>query len=210
MMRRLIPVLLTLFISITYVTAQAQPTARDNPNVMAQIKSVLSSKGLNEQEVKERLKTKGLNIDAMSDAEIAQNRSVIEQTVAELEAEKKDSKSDKKVAPATPVVVDPAGPAKTADPAPTTASGATVTTNSTESTAKEPLTTKAEAVADAVQKAVVQKAPEVGIYGHDIFTNQTLEAFRTTDGARAPDTYILGAGDRIRITILECPRLIYY
>jgi len=64
MMRRLIPVLLTLLISITYVTAQAQPTARDNPNVMAQIKSVLSSKGLNEQEVKERLKTKGLNIDA--------------------------------------------------------------------------------------------------------------------------------------------------
>jgi len=202
MMRRLIPVLLTLLISITYVTAQAQPTARDNPNVMAQIKSVLSSKGLNEQEVKERLKTKGLNIDAMSDAEIAQNRSVIEQTIAELESEKKNAKADNKVAPATPVVVDPAGPAKTADPAPpSTASGSTVTTNSTESTAKEPITTKAEAVADAVQKAVVQKAPEVGIYGHDIFTNQTLEAFRTTDGARAPDTYILGAGDRIRITI---------
>lgn len=196
MMRRLIPVLLTLLISITYVTAQAQPTARDNPNVMAQIKSVLSSKGLNEQEVKERLKTKGLNIDAMSDAEIAQNRSVIEQTIAELESEKKNANTDKKVAPGTPVVVDPAGPAKTVDP-----TGGTATTNSTESTAKEPVTTKAEAVADAVQKVVAQKAPEVGIYGHDIFTNQTLEAFRTTDGARAPDTYILGAGDRIRITI---------
>ena len=195
-LKRLIPFLFSLLLSISFVTAQAQPTARDNPNVMAQIKSVLSSKGLNEQEVKERLKTKGLNIDAMSDAEVAQNRSVIEQTIAELETEKKNAKADNKVAPGTPVVVDPAGPAKTVDP-----TGGTVTTNSTESSAKEPLTTKAEAVADAVQKAVVQKAPEVGIYGHDIFTNQTLEAFRTTDGARAPDTYILGAGDRVRITI---------
>jgi protein involved in polysaccharide export with SLBB domain len=195
-LKRLFTVLFTVLLSISFVTAQAQPTARDNPNVMAQIKSVLSSKGLNEQEVKERLKSKGLNIDAMSDAEIAQNRSVIEQTIAELETEKKNAKADNKVAPGTPVVVDPAGPAKTVDP-----TGGTVTTNSTESTAKEPITTKAEAVADAMQKAIVQKAPEVGIYGHDIFTNQTLEAFRTTDGARTPDTYILGAGDRIRITI---------
>lgn len=154
-MRRLIPVLLTLLISITYVTAQAQPTARDNPNVMAQIKSVLSSKGLNEQEVKERLKTKGLNIDAMSDAEIAQNRSVIEQTIAELESEKKNANTDKKVAPGTPVVVDPAGPAKTVDP-----TGGTATTNSTESTAKEPVTTKAEAVAEAVQKLLHRRPPK--------------------------------------------------
>ncbi|NDB53380.1 MAG: hypothetical protein EB025_04800 [Chitinophagaceae bacterium] len=150
-LKRLFTVLFTVLFSISFVTAQAQPTARDNPNVMAQIKSVLSSKGLSEQEVKERLKTKGLNIDAMSDAEIAQNRSVIEQTIAELETEKKNAKAENKVAPATPVVVDPAGPAKTVDPSPvTTTNGAgTVTTNSTESTAKEPITTKAEAVADA-------------------------------------------------------------
>ena len=193
--KRLFQALFTISFSLTVISAQAQPTARTNPNVMAQISAVLAQKGLSEQEVKERLKSKGLNVDAMSDEEVARNRSVIEQTVAELEAEKKNGKAENKVGPATPVVEDPAGPAKTAD------GGKGVTTNSTESTAKEPVTTKAEAVADAVQKAVVQKAPEVGIYGHDIFTNQTLEAFRTTDGARAPDTYILGAGDRIRITI---------
>ena len=79
-LKRLIPVLLVLIISAGTLSAQVQPmTSRDNPNVMAQVKSLLASKGLSEQEVKERLKAKGLNIDAMSDAEIAQNRSVIEQ-----------------------------------------------------------------------------------------------------------------------------------
>ncbi len=194
------------------ITASAQiPDAKNNPTVMAQINSLLASKGLTQEEVKERLKTKGINVDAMSEAEIMQNRSVIEQTVAELEAEKKKASAEKKVAPAIPEVSDPSAPAKSTpgvvDPSnpvkviESSPSAVAISTNSTASTAKEPITTKAEAVADAVQKATVQKAPEVGIYGHDIFTNQTLEAFRTTDGARAPDTYILGTGDKIRITI---------
>lgn len=193
-------------------TASAQlPDAKNNPTVMAQINSLLASKGLTQEAVKERLKTKGINVDAMSEAEIMQNRSVIEQTVAELEAEKKKASAEKKVSPATPEVSDPSAPAKSApgvvDPSTpvkvieVSPSAGAISTNSTASTAKEPITTKAEAVADAVQKVAVQKAPEVGIYGHDIFTNQTLEAFRTTDGARAPDTYILGTGDKIRITI---------
>jgi len=170
----------------TSITLAQVPEARNNPGVMAQINNTLAAKGLSQEEVKERLKSKGINVDAMSEAEILQNRSAIEQTVAELEAEKKNAKAGNKAAPGTPVVADPAGPAKVSEQT---------------TTSKEPVTTKAEAVADAMQKAAVQTAPEVGIYGHDIFTNQTLEAFRTTDGARAPDTYILGAGDRIRITI---------
>lgn len=39
------------------------------------------------------------------------------------------------------------------------------------------------------------------IYGHSIFTDQSLEIFTTTDAARAPDTYVLGSEDQIRITI---------
>ncbi|MFM8592094.1 MAG: polysaccharide biosynthesis/export family protein, partial [Sphingomonadales bacterium] len=183
----LFALLFTALLALPSTEAAAQvPDTRNNPGVMAQIYSALSAKGLTQDEVKERLKSKGLNVDTMSDVEIAQNRSVIEQTVAELEAEKKKTKSENKSAPGTPIVADPSGSAKVSEQS---------------STAKEPVTTKAEAVADAMQKAVVQVAPEVGIYGHDIFTNQTLDAFRTTDGARAPDTYILGAGDRIRITI---------
>lgn len=39
------------------------------------------------------------------------------------------------------------------------------------------------------------------IYGHEPFTQQEIRVFQTTDGARAPDTYILGPGDQIRVTI---------
>ncbi len=39
------------------------------------------------------------------------------------------------------------------------------------------------------------------IYGHAIFTDQTLDFFTTTDAARAPEWYVLGSGDQVRITI---------
>ena len=39
------------------------------------------------------------------------------------------------------------------------------------------------------------------IYGHSFFDNQNLKLIATTDGAKAPDTYILAAGDELRITI---------
>jgi len=67
-----------------------------------------------------------------------------------------------------------------------------------------PATTKQEAAAEAAQR-VVQKAASLAggprIYGHSLFTDQSLAVFRTTDGSQAPDTYVLGAGDEVRITI---------
>lgn len=67
-----------------------------------------------------------------------------------------------------------------------------------------PKTTPQEAAAEAAQRVVQTAAAKAGggnIYGHSLFTDQTLDVFRTTDGAQAPETYILGAGDEIRITI---------
>jgi len=180
-----------LFAALTPVAAQI-PETRNNPSVIAHINSTLAAKGLSQEEVKERLKTKGINIDTMSESEIMQNRSLIEQTILELENEKKSNRGGKtspdspsrklpQIFPAT----DPNSKVRSGEDAPT----------------KESLSTKEEAIADVAQKLAVQVVPKVGIYGHDIFFNQSLDAFRTTDGARAPDTYILGAGDRIRITI---------
>lgn len=73
------------------------------------------------------------------------------------------------------------------------------------SPAAEAKSTAAEKVVEAaVQNAVKESNPSeksVDIYGHSMFVDQSLEVFRTTDGAKAPDTYILGAGDIIRVTI---------
>jgi protein involved in polysaccharide export with SLBB domain len=188
-----------LFAALTPVAAQI-PETRNNPSVIAQINSTLAAKGLSQEEVKERLKTKGINIDTMSESEIMQNRSLIEQTILELENEKKSNRGGRekdgyggKTSPDSPQRKLPQIFPAT-DPNSKVRSGEDATT-------KESLSTKEEAIADVAQKLAVQVVPKVGIYGHDIFFNQSLDAFRTTDGARAPDTYILGAGDRIRITI---------
>jgi protein involved in polysaccharide export with SLBB domain len=39
------------------------------------------------------------------------------------------------------------------------------------------------------------------IYGHNLFTDNAMGVFRTTDGAQAPDTYVLGEGDEVHISI---------
>jgi len=67
-----------------------------------------------------------------------------------------------------------------------------------------PVTTPQEAAAEAAQRVIKEAAAKSGgirIYGHSVFTDQTLDVFRKTDGSQAPETYILGAGDEIRITI---------
>lgn len=48
---------------------------------------------------------------------------------------------------------------------------------------------------------VVEKAVSIPIYGHQLFGDGGLPVQAMTDGASAPETYVLGAGDQIRITI---------
>lgn len=92
-----------------------------------------------------------------------------------------------------------AAAAKKAAPAPATENNVNPSiVGENSSTTSEKLV---EAAADNAQKTAVEDAPPSGIYGHSLFTDQSLEIFRTTEGAKAPDSYILGAGDRIRITI---------
>lgn len=54
---------------------------------------------------------------------------------------------------------------------------------------------------DSIKQASKKKDTLSDIYGHDIFVNETIDFFNTTDGARAPDNYVLGPGDQIRINI---------
>ena len=69
-----------------------------------------------------------------------------------------------------------------------------------------PQTTIGEAAAESALEEALEEAhvsPTAGnnIYGHSIFTGKSLDVYRTTDGAQAPDTYILGEGDEVHISI---------
>lgn len=168
------PALLLFLALSTTLTAQ---TMRDNPTVMAQVRAVLAAKGLSEDEVKARLKQKGIDVDGMPESEIIQNRPVIEQTVAELEAEKAAGKPEnRKETPAgKPEVITPIEPA--------------------------PVVSTKEAKADLVAVAPAPAPGPGDIYGHSVFRTGSLEIYRVSKDASPPDVYILAPGDRINVLI---------
>lgn len=83
------------------------------------------------------------------------------------------------------------------------------TKNTSSTDAEKSATANDSLVSDSMGKAnestsQMQAAPVEApnqIYGHAIFQGKSLTLFTTTDGAKAPETYILGTGDQLRVTI---------
>lgn len=137
----------------------------------------INRRGLDETEVRARLLQEGIDIDNVAPTEYQSYRGRIVSILDAMQAEKRAENA----AAASPAVL-PA--AITADEIP-------------ETTIQE-----AEAEAEIrVFQAENAEAHDSDIYGHALFTNQTLDVFRTTDGAQAPDSYVLGEGDEVHISI---------
>jgi protein involved in polysaccharide export with SLBB domain len=171
-----------LSLLIILFSFQANPVfsqdARNNPQVMAQIRAILTAKGLSEDEVKTRLKTKNIDIDKMTDQEIIAQRPAIEAIINEMEQEKKQKMG------AANVIVD------------TNKIKAIIDSNDEQvGKAKQ-----AEQYAPVVPTREEPKSPN-SIYGHHIFKDNTLQAYRISKDASPPDLYILAPGDKINIII---------
>lgn len=153
---------------------------------MKLIQAELTKRGLTEKEVRDRLAQKGVMIDNLTPADIPTYQPIILATLNELEAEKKAKPASTSPAPAPATSIPQVNPPTTSSVVPdnfgTQASGE-------------------EQIAEEVQKVSAQVGEEDGIYGHSLFTNQSLEIFRTTDAAKVPDSYVLGAGDKLRVTV---------
>lgn len=182
-------ILLGVYFSFEPVFAQAP-----NPQVVEQVRAMLSSKGLNENDVKARLKSKGIDVDQMSQDELIANKSAIEQVINEMEAEQKGKQNQpssiQPVQPATgntTIIIDKP------DEAPKTQGSQTPAAPST--SAAQP--TEAE----KQQKEFVATLPKSDIFGHKVFREGTLAMNGLSKDANPPDTYILGSGDKITILI---------
>jgi protein involved in polysaccharide export with SLBB domain len=158
------------------------------PAIMAQVNAELQKRGLTESEVRVRLLQKGIDIDNIPPAELPQYQERITAVLDELQSEKGNAKN-----PQPQIIIN------TQQATPTTASNQTTGAN------VQPQTTPQEAAAEAALRISKENnASDQGkspIYGHSLFSDQSLDVFRTTDGAQAPETYVLGDGDDIRITI---------
>ena len=167
------------------LTALAQ-----SANMMALAQAELQKRGLNETEVRARLLEEGIDVDSIPASEYASYQDRVMNVLNKMQAEKAASSSA----------------SSNASSAVSVGSEIVVENTATVTAAELPQTTLGEAAAEqALEKAIEDSGvnPNAGsdIYGHSLFTGKTLDVFRTTDGAQAPDTYVLGEGDEVHISI---------
>ena len=149
----------------------------------------LNKRGLSQSEVELRLSEEGININSIPPAEYPKYQKQILSILDQMQQEKNQNNQ---------VISSTTSNVKTEN----------LDKNNTTSQAKVlkiPETTPEEYVAEAEQRELQlgarKKSVSNSIYGHSMFNNKSLDLFRTTDGAEAPENYILGVGDEIRISI---------
>lgn len=151
------------------------------PAIMTQINAELQKRGLTESEVRIRLLQKGIDLENIPPAELPQYQTRVIAVLDELQAEKKAAGQG-----TTPGMGQFGQNADTVKMPPA------------------PFTTQQEAEAEAARRILLAESTKKevsSIYGHSLFSDRSLDVFRTTDGAQAPETYVLGDGDEVRITI---------
>ena len=150
-------------------------------SMMAMAQAELQKRGLNETEVRTRLMEEGIDVDNIPPTEYANYQGRVMEILNRMQAEKA---------------------AADTNPAAAATGGVETVTAAIDA----PQSTNGEAAAEqALETALAENnvSPTEGndIYGHSLFTGKSLEVFRTTDGAQAPDTYVLGEGDEVHISI---------
>lgn len=143
-----------------------------------QARALIQSKGLDENAVKARLLQKGIDIENMTPEQLAQAQPQIEAVINEIEAEKMQGQPN--AAPAGTSPEPGASPAAATSTAPAT----------TQEAPLEPPTRKN-----------LLSLPPTEIYGHHLFRARDLSVYSTTNQVKPPDSYVLGAGDELTISI---------
>lgn len=168
--------LMILFFAVLPITMLAQ-----TPDMMAMARAELQKRGLDETEVRARLYEEGIDVDNIPPTEYASYQGRVTEILNKMVAEKN-------AATAAPASAATGGDAVVATPD------------------DVPQTTTGEAAAENALKQELEESnvsPTEGtdIYGHAILKGRSLDVFRTTDGALAPDTYVIGEGDEVHVSI---------
>lgn len=137
-----------------------------------QVRQVLQDRNIDETILRQRLQTRGIDIDNVTPEQLPQLQAEIEAVVTEMEAEQNT----------------------TTTPAPTSAPAVQVDNSSS---------TPEENAAEKQMPTASNSTPATSgeIYGHQLFRNNTLKVYRTTDRITPPDTYRLATGDEVAVSI---------
>ena len=189
-MKKILTVITCLFMSIALFA--------QNANMLSMARTELTKRGLEETEVRARLMSEGIDVDNIPPTEYANYQGRVMDILNKMQAEKAAATSAAtQIAPSAPsgfvngtsgteIIALAAAEAETPNEFPQTTMG--------EAAAEE-------ALEEALEENHVSKTAGDDIYGHALFTGTSMDVFRTTDGAQAPDTYVLGEGDEVHISI---------
>ncbi|MCR9289848.1 MAG: SLBB domain-containing protein [Bacteroidetes bacterium] len=202
-----------LFILFFCYTCSCLMYAQVPPISAAQAQAELQKKGITEAELKAKLLEKGINldnIDPTNPTEVAQAQKAIEEAIKEIEAEKQqgqgnNSENNK-----------PTENLKEVDSIKETAEEIKQTIedkveDQIGKASQESVEEISEAVEEgkSIEEAVAEEASELiqdqlsnsNIYGQQLFRNKTLKLYTKSEDVLPPETYVLGSGDEINISI---------
>ena len=182
-MKKILTAIACILLSLTALAQSA--------NMLSMARAELSKRGLEESEVRARLMEEGIDVDSIPPTEYASYQDRVMDVINKMQAEK---------AATTAAATQAAPSAAAGTDIIAAAAGEAMTPN------EFPQTTLGEAAAEkALERTLeennVSKTAGDDIYGHSLFTGTAMDVFRTTDGAQAPDTYVLGEGDEVHISI---------
>ncbi|MCR5409033.1 MAG: SLBB domain-containing protein [Bacteroidales bacterium] len=190
-MKKILTAIACILLSLTALAQSA--------NMLSLARAELAKRGLEENEVRTRLLEEGIDVDTIPPSEYPAYQTRVMEIINKMEAEKATSNA----------AVIQAAPAADAAVVANAAAGTEIiaaAASSAETPNQLPQTTLGEAAAEealehALKENHVSTTAGDDIYGHALFTGTSMDVFRTTDGAQAPETYILGEGDEIHISI---------
>ena len=166
-------IIVALLCALLALAAQAQ-----NVSIVTAASKELQRRGLDEGAVRARLLENGINLESIPRAELTSYRDRIVTILNQMEREKAASENG-------------------------------MAFDLSEFEADSTLTAQTTRSEEEAEKQIEEKLKEDNttpdevreIYGHALFTGKSMDVFRTTDGAQAPETYVLGEGDEVHISI---------
>ena len=147
----------------------------------------LQKRGISEDAVRKRMQEKGFDVDNIDPDRIPQFQQALEETIAELEAEAEGAVQD---------IVEEVSE-KAADEA--------VQNQAAEAT--QEIAEKVEEgvpIQEAISEELLDAQPDLppaALFGQHIFRNKSIKVYRQAEDIKAPDSYILGPGDELVVSI---------
>lgn len=189
--------ILTLFICFITLLGFSQISAAQ----LQQARVELEKRGISEAEMRTKLLEKGIDIDKVDPSnpvELQRVQTAVEEVLKEIEAEKQTESENVNNTNTSNVKKTEGNPQN--NNAQSNSGEITETTENIKDAVKEGASLE-EALSEELSESKQEQSSPAKIYGQQLFRNQSLKLFRTTNDAKPPDSYILGTGDEVSVSI---------